>query len=86
MRSLLGLLLLVLVNACAAIPAPVPPSPDASDASPGIEGAAPASVYSACCVTMGDSTPECPATLEHVVQAHLTSLPKACSLCNLGCE
>lgn len=86
MRSLLGLLLLVLVNACAVTPPPVTPTPDASDAAASIEGAAPASVYTACCASMGDSTPECPATLQHVIEKRLTSVPKACSACNLGCQ
>jgi hypothetical protein len=72
MRAAISALLVLI----ACNPGPVtPPPPDASDAG----------IYVACCAAMGDTTPECQQTLQHVVEAHLTSIDMACSKCGLAC-
>jgi hypothetical protein len=77
-----GIFLIVGILGCP--PGPVTPlPPDASDASPPIGDADP---YVACCAKMHDATPECPLTLAHIVQTHITSVPAACSTCGLGCR
>jgi hypothetical protein len=62
--------------ACTPAPVPVPPTPDSGDGG----------AYVACCASMGDTAPECPATLQHVVKTHLTTNAAACSKCGLACK
>ena len=61
--------------ACNNTPAPVPPTPDSGDAG----------AYVNCCAMMGDTTTECPKTLQHVVEQKLEPIPVACSKCGLAC-
>lgn len=56
-------------------PSPLPPVPDSGDAG----------AYVACCAAMGDTAPECPATLQHVAESRLTSNAAACSKCGIAC-
>lgn len=75
MRNLLGFAVLLLVGCPAPSPGPVPPVPDSGDGG----------VFVACCASMGDTAPECPRVLEHVVQTHLATNATACAKCGLAC-
>jgi hypothetical protein len=84
---LLGLLAASTIALLGCPPGPVTPlPPDASDASPPPTPIGDADPYAACCAKMHDATPECPLTLAHIVQTHITSVPAACSTCGLGCR
>ena len=56
-------------------PGPVPPAPDSGDGG----------VYVACCASMGDTAPECPRVLQHVVESKLATNATACAKCGLAC-
>jgi hypothetical protein len=75
MRNLLGWLALALVGCPSTGPTPTPPVPDSGDGG----------VYVACCASMGDTAPECPRVLQHVVESKLATNTTACSKCGLAC-
>lgn len=72
---LIGMLGSCSAYSCTPSPAPVPPVPDSGDGG----------VYAACCAAIGDTAPECPRTLQHVVETKLTPNATACAKCGLAC-